>query len=894
MLVSSNVAYTIDDITDSVSLVAKFLDRPINIATIVNSDFESEELDGWSINSNTTGTIVNTESHSGSNSLNLSFEGTGYKHTYLSLNVNANKEYKIRFYAKSNTASPCYLQVLHTSKYTDASNGGVVFINPFAVGNSAAWNEYYLTIPSDNPSEKIYLDFYSNNTSFDVYIDDITVAVEKNITVSTDISSDTNKGYVTFANQYGEVSETQDAVYLYGDTVTAIAHPDSANKLLGWKLSGENEYLSTEESYSFVLEEDTNLVAEFGFDGLGDIDGDNRLTAADLTLMRKMLLDIDIGTGYIIENRDSNGDGEFDIRDLVSLKKKIVDIDGSEGFYSYNELSGQNGYIKQLSYVNNVYADTSKVGELIELKAHINGITSDLNVFDADDVDHGVDLSITLTKGNKTITMPAFYYKGYDVDENNVVTNANGQNEFRFRFTLPESGEWDFVVTLKVKGVQVDTISNTITVKENSEDKGYIKVSTTDSSRFAYEDGTLYTPIGQNIAYSTVNSKERGADIIGKMTNIADNGANFVRTWLNPWFLSLQKANKNPNDLSSGMADAIQLDAIFEKATELGVNIQLTLFTHTMFKDSDSSTESGWKDSPYKNIISSPEAFFTDDNAEGQTKDYLRYLVARYGYSQNLFAWELMNEADATTNYSEDAVDAWNTEMASYLKDIDPYKHMVTSSNSQMADASNNEEFNFVSLHYYHSEKGAFDFWDPDYVSSVVNQVEANKLGKPVLFGELGFTENDEVYVDADIMRRQLWVSLMSSAGSGASWLWDNIDVNADISQKYFAVEKFAKLIDFESTEYFNAGLSSIKTYNIIGYKGSDSAYLWMYRESGSNSGTLSYTVNDLSNGTYNISFFDTNSGNVISINSATVTNGNLSITTENFTSDIAVIIEKQ
>ena len=250
VLVSSNVAYTIDDITDSVSLVAKFLDRPINIATIVNSDFESEELDGWSINSNTTGTIVNTESHSGSNSLNLSFEGTGYKHTYLSLNVNANKEYKIRFYAKSNTASPCYLQVLHTSKYTDASNGGVVFINPFAVGNSAAWNEYYLTIPSDNPSEKIYLDFYSNNTSFDVYIDDITVAVEKNITVSTDISSDTNKGYVTFANQYGEVSETQDAVYLYGDTVTAIAHPDSANKLLGWKLSGANEYLSTEESYS--------------------------------------------------------------------------------------------------------------------------------------------------------------------------------------------------------------------------------------------------------------------------------------------------------------------------------------------------------------------------------------------------------------------------------------------------------------------------------------------------------------------------------------------------------------------------------------------------------------------------------------------------------------------
>lgn len=508
-----------------------------------------------------------------------------------------------------------------------------------------------------------------------------------------------------------------------------------------------------------------------------------------------------------------------------------------------------------------------------------------MNVFDADDV----DLSITLIKGNKTITMPAFYYKGYDVDENNVVTKANGQNEFRFRFTLPESGEWNFVVTLKVKGVQVDTISNTITVKENSEDKGYIKVSTTDSSRFAYEDGTFYTPIGQNIAYSTVNSKERGADIIGKMKNIADNGANFVRTWLNPWFLSIQKGNKNPNDLSGGMSDAIQLDAIFAEAAETDVNIQLTLFTHTMFMDITDSTESGWKDSPYKNIVNSPEAFFTNDTAKEQTKDYLRYLVARYGYSQNLFAWELMNEANGTTNYDADAVSAWNTEMALYLKSIDTYKHMVTSSNNQGADASNNVNFDFVSLHYYTGEGGIFD----DHISSVIEQATKVSYKKPFMFGELGYTQNDNTLsITKEIMHRQLWASLMCSAGAGSSWSWNTIDSEGYYSN-YAALEKFAKLIDFENTKYINMDANFLKASNAIGYAGDVSAYLWIYYKESGSSGEQSYTVN-LTNGTYNISWFDTVSGNIISTDNATVTNGNLSITAKNFTSDIAVIIEKQ
>ena len=36
--------------------------------------------------------------------------------------------------------------------------------------------------------------------------------------------------------------------------------------------------------------------------------------------------------------------------------------------------------------------------------------------------------------------------------------------------------------------------------------------------------------------------------------------------------------------------------------------------------------------------------FFTDERAKADYKNRLRYLVARYGYSTSVFAWEFFNE----------------------------------------------------------------------------------------------------------------------------------------------------------------------------------------------------------------------------------------------------------
>ena len=877
-LVSTDASYTVVGITEAVSLTAQFEKPPVYKATIANCDFETgsgafTNGNGWESITSGFAEITDTQAHSGNQSLLLTNDGSGYKHAYLKLTVDANRAYKLRFYCKS--SANFQLQALHTSKYTES--GGVVFLTSQKISSSIYWSAQTITIPANNIQETIWLDFFTNQ-NLEAYIDDITVAVEKTVSVDTNLSA--NKGYVRYANQYGKYNDSSSATYLYGDIVNLYAHPDFTCKLNGWKLSGASEYLSTAANYSFAITDNTDLVAYFGFDGLGDFDSNGTLAAADLDEMVTVLITNDDTQDEIA---DITEDGTVNLLDLVALKKRIA---GTGSLYLFNNygISGANGYIKQLKYVSD---KTNLAGELIELSTHLNGISSSVNVFDSDDL----NLTITLTNGVKTITVPGFYYKGYN-STNNILGTANGDSEFRFRFTLPEAGTWNFTATLSLDGSSVDTVSSSITAYENNANKGYIKTS---GNRFAYEDDTIYTPIGQNIAYSSVSYNQRAKDIIDKMDSAADQGANFARVWVSPWSISLQKNGYAPNNLKGGMSDAVQFDNLFNAADELGVNIQLTLFTHNMFKSSGSNAnELGWDDCTYNSanaggVIATPGDFFTNATAKKQTKDYLRYMVARYGYSDNLFAWELINEADSTTGYNGSNVAAWYTEMTAYLKSIDPYGHMVTASatDANSTSAAYNSSFDFASLHLYYNEGSFVD----DFISSrIANEANSGTYsGKPVMFGELGYTDtNGNLVVDSAKMHTQLWATLMSCGGAGASWRWDTIDTN-NLYTNYYAVEKISKYIDFENTSFYNFNKSFGNKTNAFGYKGSTQAYFWIYgRNSGSISGA-SYTITGLTDGDYAVRWYDTVSGNHLGTNNLTASSGSLTINAPTFTNDIFV-----
>ncbi|MBO3800067.1 MAG: hypothetical protein FGF52_03300 [Candidatus Brockarchaeota archaeon] len=55
-------------------------------------------------------------------------------------------------------------------------------------------------------------------------------------------------------------------------------------------------------------------------------------------------------------------------------------------------------------------------------------------------------------------------------------------------------------------------------------------------------------------------------------------------------------------------------------------------------------------------------------------------MVSRYAYSTHLLAWEFFNEVDLTDGYNPSNVASWHREMAEYLRSIDPYDHLITTS----------------------------------------------------------------------------------------------------------------------------------------------------------------------------------------------------------------------
>jgi hypothetical protein len=134
---------------------------------------------------------------------------------------------------------------------------------------------------------------------------------------------------------------------------------------------------------------------------------------------------------------------------------------------------------------------------------------------------------------------------------------------------------------------------------------------------------------------------------------------------------------------------ADQLDRLLEKCQKREIYMMLTLDYHGVFKPTLDGwgSNDNWRRNPY-NIANggpckTPQEFFINAEANRMYKNRLRYMVARWGYSTNLAIWEFWNEIDNVMTGqgvpAEDIVN-WHQEMADYLKQLDPYKHLVSTS----------------------------------------------------------------------------------------------------------------------------------------------------------------------------------------------------------------------
>lgn len=473
------------------------------------------------------------------------------------------------------------------------------------------------------------------------------------------------------------------------------------------------------------------------------------------------------------------------------------------------------------------------------------------NPFDPGEIMVDVEIS-DVTQGD-SFTRPAFYYQGF-VDNDGAPGQQYGTPEWRVRFRPDTAGAWTVTVLtttaddrISSNQVEIEVLSRPL----ESPWHGQIVRHDTDRRYLIFEDGAPFFPVGENMCWwnADVTDYTGLGDEPGWMRKLADNGGNFIRLWMATWGFSPEWSypeGSRLGDYSARQDRAWALDRVFERADELGLMVQLCMFSHGQFSTQNNPE---WDANPYNvshgGFLNDPRDFFTDPEAMRLTRNRLRYIVARWGAEPALMAWELFNEIDLT-DIPEDASQfaviqgEWHRTMAAWLKRIDaPYRHMVTSSISSFGTfwgldeaVFSLDDIDFAQVHHYGNEVLRFNIVDevPGLARSYA------RFDKPVFFAELGVHSAgpaETAAIDPSFigLHDLIWAPVFGpSAGSGMTWWWDNyIDPN-DQYYQFKALADFVAGIDWALEAFVTARPDTSDTTNLTAFAlyGNTTALVWV------------------------------------------------------------------
>ncbi|CAN5466263.1 hypothetical protein BH11ARM2_BH11ARM2_33020 [soil metagenome] len=365
----------------------------------------------------------------------------------------------------------------------------------------------------------------------------------------------------------------------------------------------------------------------------------------------------------------------------------------------------------------------------------------------------------------------------YDPDQNDVKVRFIGPGGHVFERLAWYDGEgaWHAYLVTSTKGLYKAELWRNGKATDCEPEKEDPKASTelnadkplahgflrAKGDRFVWDDGTSYFPVGFDLAWQN----DAVPDLPEAIAKMGASGVDWTRIWANHW------DGKNPwwsPDAAPRQLDQKPLqrwDKLVQACDANGVSFQMVLFHHGQFT---TTVNPNWNDNPWNaankgGFLRDPADFFTDPEAKKRTRIWLRTAVARYAHSPRLMGWELFNEVewvDAYKNGRVADVAAWHKEMADYIRSIDPYHHLVTSSSSMQ-----------------HPEVwAAMDYLQPHtYPVDVRGTISTMTYdGRPGFFGEFGPGGNVEPGGLPKVVRDGIWAGLLSGqAGAGQYWYWD-------------------------------------------------------------------------------------------------------------------------
>ena len=390
-----------------------------------------------------------------------------------------------------------------------------------------------------------------------------------------------------------------------------------------------------------------------------------------------------------------------------------------------------------------------------------------------------IDVSVQFTgPGGVTRTVNAFWYRAYtrSGDVNNETLTPTGTGVWKARLAPHLAGQWDYQISATdATGTATVHSSAPVTVLSSSS-HGFIRVSATDPSYFAYDDGTVYLPLGENVAWA---GSGRTYQYDQWLDQLAAQGGNFARVWMAPWDMAIDwdygHLATSLGNYGSRMAEMWDLDHLFEKAEANGQAVMLCLLQHGEFS---TLTDPEWADNIYSSAwggpLASPDLVWTNATARTLMKRRWRYLVARYAYSTSLHSWELWNEMEWTDAYAANVASsaAWHQEMRDAIRALDPNQHLITTSYAHGTDWGASVYGAGMELSQTHVY-GATDW--AQLAADTTAQFRAAYPGKPFHLGEFGLDVGNLGQDPTGLsIAETAWGAVMSKAASGgAPWWWD-------------------------------------------------------------------------------------------------------------------------
>ena len=380
-----------------------------------------------------------------------------------------------------------------------------------------------------------------------------------------------------------------------------------------------------------------------------------------------------------------------------------------------------------------------------------------------------LDMILTTPSG-KELVLPAFYKSG----------KSGAQSTWEARFTPQEKGKYTYRFRYTQAG-KVASESAPATFKSVAGKlQGFLHVR--DNWTLVYDNGEPFRGVGINLCwesrtkddskfFSALHEQHDRFNFDAMLPDFAQNGGNFTRMWICDWNFPIDRQtgfnNHRYTETTEYMNESAcaRLDHVVNLAEDLDIKIMLCMGQGNVVAD---------------------RGFFTKEESKVRYRNYLRYIVARWGYSPAIAMWEFFNEIDNVQHNAPDGVIpaadivAWHDEMSTYLAGIDPFQHIRTTSISHR-DLEGLNDLKNIDINQKH-------IYNATHVVPETIDAYVAKHNKHYIVGEVGYewdwSKNFDDFADGMEMdfRRAFWYGLFSQTSlTPMTWWWEWFDEHKTI-----------------------------------------------------------------------------------------------------------------